>query len=94
MVANNNATLIRRDLLTRMIELQLNNKIGEMDRIPLKMRPRNGDHIRCCIYKDRALLKYKIMGLLGFDLSDESDELTPIKEYFFEMLETEIAFGY
>ena len=89
MVANNNATLIRRDLLTRMIELQLDNKIGEMDRIPLKMRPRNGDHIRCCIYKDRALLKYKIMGLLGFDLSDESDELTPIKDYFFEMLETE-----
>lgn len=83
----NNATLIRRDLLAKMVKLLLTNNIEETDRIPLQIRPKNGDSSRCCIHKDRAVLKYKIMGLLGFDLSDETDELKPLKTYFSEMLD-------
>ncbi|MBN2485197.1 MAG: 4Fe-4S binding protein [Bacteroidales bacterium] len=83
----NNATLIRRDILSKLIKLQLNGNIGETDRIPLLIRPKNGNASRCCIHKDRAVLKYKIMGLLGFDTSDETDELTPLHKYFMEMLE-------
>jgi len=78
----NHAMLIRRELISRIGKLLANNTLEEkIDRIPLDMRPRNDFHSRCCIYKDRAVLKYKIMALLGFDIQDEDDELTPLSEY-------------
>ncbi|MBQ9471339.1 MAG: 4Fe-4S binding protein [Bacteroidales bacterium] len=82
MAINNNAMLIRRELLTRVAQLLIDNQLIErIDRIPLEMRPRGGDHTRCCIHKDRAVLKYKLMGILGFNIHDEQDELTPLSEY-------------
>ncbi len=36
---------------------------------------------RCCIHKERAVWKYKSFPLLGFDMSDEKDELTPLSDY-------------
>lgn len=36
---------------------------------------------RCCIYKDRAILKYRCMASMGFAPEDETDELTSLKEY-------------
>lgn len=86
----NNATLIRRDIMARMIKLVLTNTIEETDRIPIQIRPKNNESSRCCIHKDRAVLKYKIMGLLGFDMSDETDELKPLREYFSEMLDNSV----
>lgn len=90
MAINNNATLIRRDLLAKTIKLLLEDNINDSDRIPVEMRPKDGEQIRCCIYKDRAVLKYKIMSIFGFSSADETDELKPIKEYFNEALENEI----
>ncbi|BDX36808.1 hydrogenase [Tenuifilaceae bacterium CYCD] len=82
MAVTNNAMLIRRDLITRMIRLLMEDQLVEkIDRIPLEMRPRNNPSVRCCIHKDRAVLKYKLMGLLGFNIHDETDELTPLSEY-------------
>lgn len=82
MAINNNAMLIRRELLTRVARLLMDDQLVErIDRIPLEMRPRGGDHTRCCIHKDRAVLKYKLMGILGFNIHDEIDELTPLSEY-------------
>ncbi len=78
----NNAVRTKRELLVRLIQLldseQLYDKI---DRIPLEMRPRTNSPIRCCVHKDRAVLKYKIMASLGFNIADEVDELTPLKDY-------------
>ncbi|MBR8537186.1 monomeric [FeFe] hydrogenase [Carboxylicivirga sediminis] len=78
----NNAVITKRELLVRLIKL-LNNDalLDEIDRIPLQMRPRTNSPIRCCVHKDRAVLKYKIMALLGFNIADEEDELTPLREY-------------
>lgn len=78
----NNAVITKRELLVRLIRLLNNNELFEkIDRIPLEMRPRTNSPIRCCVHKDRAVIKYKIMALLGFNISDEKDELTPLKEY-------------
>lgn len=90
MAINNNATLIRRDLLSKTIKLLLQDNLGESDRIPLEMRPKDGDQIRCCIYKDRAVLKYKIMSIFGFSSAEETDELKPLKQYFEETLENKV----
>jgi len=78
----NNAMLIRRELLTRLVKLLNDNALlDKINRIPLEMRPRTPNPIRCCVHKDRAVVKYKIMALLGFNIDDETDELTPLSEY-------------
>ncbi|MBN2166120.1 MAG: 4Fe-4S binding protein [Marinilabiliaceae bacterium] len=83
----NNALITKRELLVRLITLLNNNELFEkIDRIPVEMRPRTNTPIRCCVHKDRAVIKYKIMALLGFNISDEVDELTPLHEYAIEAL--------
>jgi len=76
------ATEIRRDLLKRVCELSFDNRLKEeIDRIPLEMRPKASAITRCCIHKDRAVIKYRLMTILGFNVSDETDELTALSEY-------------
>ena len=53
----------------------------EIDRIPLIMRPRITELSRCCVHKDRAVIKYRVMTILGFNVTDETDELTRLSEY-------------
>lgn len=90
MTYTNNAMLIRRELISRLGKLLIDGELTEkIDRIPLQMRPRKNGSSRCCIYKDRAVLKYKIMALLGFNIQDEEDELTPLSEYAQEALKRE-----
>ncbi len=82
MAYNNYALVTRRELLIKLCNLLVNDKlIEEIDRIPLDMRPKSKHPIRCCVHKDRAVLKYKIMATLGYNIDDEQDELTPLAEY-------------
>ncbi len=81
-MAVNNAVLIRRELLTRMAKLFREREMElRIDRIPYEMRPKGAETSRCCVYKDRAMIRYKVMALLGFNVRDEEDELTPLAEY-------------
>ncbi len=78
----NNAIQTKRELLTRIIKLLKDDElVDKIDRIPLEMRPRSKSPIRCCVHKDRAVLKYKAMAMMGFCVVDEVDELTPLKDY-------------
>ena len=82
MTHTNNATLTRRELLIHLSKLLIADTIEEkIDRIPLSMRPKENQPLRCCVHKDRAVLKYKIMALLGFNIDDETDELTSLQDY-------------
>lgn len=79
---DNYATRTRRELLIRTAKLFFEGNFAEhVDRIPLSMRPRNGKSMRCCVYKDRAIIKYRLMAIMGFGVEDEKDELTSLKEY-------------
>lgn len=84
MAVTNHTMILRRDLMTRMLK-ELNKGVDELrnniDRIPYIMRPRDGEVSRCCIYKDRAMLKYRAMGILGFGVDDETDEMTTLAQY-------------
>ena len=76
------ATEIRRELLRRVCELTFKEELeAEIDRIPLHMRPRITELSRCCVHKDRAVIKYRVMTILGFNVTDETDELTRLSEY-------------
>lgn len=77
----NNASIIRKDLLIRLYRQLLNDDVKNVDRIPIIIKPRGRDPWRCCVYKDRAVLKYKIMSMLGYSEADETDELTPLSWY-------------
>ncbi len=78
-----NLVKIRREIYVRLAKAFFENTLEEkVDRIPLEMRPKNGELLsRCCIYKDRAMIKYRIMAALGLGYEDETDELTPLSEY-------------
>lgn len=81
-MAVNNAVLIHRELVARLARLFDGGELElKIDRIPLEMRPKDGGSSRCCVYKDRAMLRYKLMALLGFDIREEEDELTPLSDY-------------
>ncbi len=75
--------IVRQRLLTRLIKLWSENQLVEqIDRLPIELSPRKTNVLgRCCVHKERAVWKYKSFPLLGFDMSDETDELTPLSEY-------------
>ena len=79
----NNTQIIRRELMSRLIKLHKEGKLlAEIDRIPLKLSPKNAQSRgRCCIYKERAVLKYKMLPILGYSIEDEEDELKPLSAY-------------
>lgn len=91
-MAVNQAVLMHRELITRLTRLYNEGELElKIDRIPLELRPKGAETSRCCVYKDRAMLRYKIMALLGFNVRDEEDELTPLSDYVRRAIErTEI----
>ncbi len=84
----NNIMFIRYQLLTRMVNMWKNNRLyKDIDRLPLELNPRKSPtRGRCCIYKERAVTKYKCMAMMGFDMSDEVDELDRLSDYAQRMI--------
>ena len=89
MAYTNNVMIVRHGLLANLVKLWKEDRlVEEIDRLPIEMSPRRAKPKgRCCIYKERAVLKYKTLPLLGFDMSDEKDELTPLSSYASQALE-------
>lgn len=79
----NNTMIVRRDLMSKLIKLHKEgNLVAEIDRLPILMSPKNAQaRGRCCIHKERAVLKYKMLPILGFSVEDEEDELMPLSVY-------------
>ncbi len=82
MAFKSNAILTRREVMRRISGLALKKELVEkIDRIVLTMRPRSNVPLRCCVYKDRAVLQYKMMPVLGIAVEEEIDELMRPKDY-------------
>lgn len=79
----NNVLIVRRVLLERLVKLWKEDKlVSNIDRLPIELTPKNAKvRGRCCVHKERAVWKYKAFPLLGFDASDEMDELAPLSFY-------------
>ncbi|MFO7895461.1 MAG: monomeric [FeFe] hydrogenase [Candidatus Cloacimonadales bacterium] len=78
----NNTTLLRRDLLIRLLKIFFAEQdFTAIDRIPVEMTPRNTESaIRCCIYRERAVTRSGIISILGFDNSFD-DEVRQLSSY-------------
>ena len=83
MAYKSNVMIVRHGLLSKLVRLWNDDRlIEDIDHLPIVLSPRQSKaRGRCCIHKERAVWKYKMFPLLGFDMSDETDELTPLSDY-------------
>lgn len=81
--------IIRRDLMAKLIKSHREGTlVADIDRFPIQITPKNAQSRgRCCIHKERAVLKYKMLPILGFSIDEEEDELTPLSVYAQKALE-------
>ena len=88
MAFTNNVMIVRHGLLAKLVKLWKEDKlVEEIDELPIQLSPRQSKvRGRCCIHKERAVWKYKTFPLLGFDMSDEVSENTPLSHYAKEAL--------
>lgn len=91
MALTNNIMIVRYRLLSRLVELWKNNELVEnIERVPLEFSPKHTKHpARCCVHKERAVVKYKSLPLLGLDMNDEEDELVRLSEHARRALDRE-----
>ena len=83
----NNAALIKRQLMVRLARMMFAGNLGtHVDFIPLQQAPRESESVRCCIHHDRAVLRYRLMALLGFAVENEKpeDEIRTLASYVAE----------
>ncbi len=91
-MGNNNSQSIhlKKEILARIIEAFFSDNYEENTRlIPYDMRPKGADvPYRCCIYKERAILKERVKAGLGFALEDDI-EYKLLSDYAREAVERE-----
>lgn len=86
---NNNAALVKRELLISVIRLMLEDRLEQgIDHIPYEMTS-GPDYkpIRCCVHHDREVLKSRLLARLGFAVEDYVDDGTPLAAYARKALE-------
>jgi [FeFe] hydrogenase (group B1/B3) len=66
---------LKREILARLIRAYLGNNYEEDVRlIPYQMRPKGSEvPFRCCIHKERAILRDRVIAGLGFDIEEVND---------------------
>ena len=78
----NGATFLRRELMIRLVRaFDAGTLEDEIDQIAIKLRPKGSDPSRCCVYHDRAVIKYRLMALLGVTVEEETDEAKTLRAY-------------
>ncbi len=83
----NNAAIIKRQLMVRLARMMFAGNLGtQVDYIPLQQSPRESASVRCCIHHDRAVLRYRLIALLGFAVENEKpeDEIRNLASYVAE----------
>lgn len=79
---NSQAIHLKKEILIRLIKAFFSEDFEENTRqIPYDMRPKGAEvPYRCCIYKERAIIKDRIIAGLGYQIEDD-DERTSLSTY-------------
>ena len=90
---NKQTSHLKREILARLIRSYMGENFEEEVRlIPYKMRPQGSAvPFRCCVHKERAILRDRVIASLGFDIEEakESDLLSNIAQKANERIEVE-----
>ncbi len=85
---NNQYTAMKRRIDTEVLKLFFADELEDkVDALPYSIIPKDRIPNRCCIYKERAMVRYRIMALLGIDIERFDDEQKPLKAYAKEIIE-------
>lgn len=86
----NQEICFKKEVLERIIKAFLSDKFEEsVALIPFEMRPKGYEvHHRCCIHKERAILRDRVIAGLGFSI-EADDEITALSSYAKKALERE-----
>lgn len=87
---NNRSVHLKREILIRIVKKFFSENFTKNVRlIPYDMRPKGSDvPYRCCVYKERAIIKDRTIAGLGFSIEDD-DEVTLLSEYAEKALKRE-----
>ncbi len=87
---NSNSIHLKKEILIRLVKAFFSDDFEENTRlIAFDMRPKGSDvPFRCCIHKERAILKDRAIAGLGFSI-EEDDERRSLKDYAKEALKRE-----
>ncbi len=78
----NNTAYIKRDLMSEVIRMTLDGTLEEkIDALPPRLYPRTKESLRCCVYKDRAMIRYRLMGIMGFSLEEDDEDTLLLRDY-------------
>lgn len=82
MNTNSQAGHLKKEILIRLVKAFLSEDFEKATRlIPFEMRPKGCEvPYRCCVYKERAILKDRTISGLGFSIEND-DEQTLLSEY-------------
>lgn len=90
MAYTQNTLIIRKELIASLADMVNRGKLEEeIDYLPIKRSPKElGASRRCCVHKERAVTKYKLLPLLGHTIdNDDEDELKPLSTYAKEAID-------
>ncbi len=81
---------IKKDILVRLIKTFFSDDFEKnINKIPIEMRPKYFDvPYRCCIHKERAIIRDRIIANLGFAIEND-DEIKPLADYARDCLNRE-----
>ena len=87
---SNDSIHLKKEILIRLVKAFLSEDFESATRlIPFDMRPKGAEvPYRCCIYKERAILKDRVIAGLGFAIEDD-DETVSLKDYAAKSLKRE-----
>lgn len=88
MNTNSDTNHLKKEILIRIVKAFFSDDFEKNVRlIPYDMRPKGCEvPYRCCVYKERAILKDRTIAGLGFSIEDD-DEVTLLSEYAKKALE-------
>lgn len=87
MLPDNNANRIKKKLMIETARLAFAGTLEtKLDGLVIKMFPRKKAANRCCAYKERAVVKYRLMSILGHSIEGEVDELKTLSSYAIDAL--------
>lgn len=84
---NNQYTMMQRRIDTEFLKSFFNDDFAGIDALPYQIIPKTRTPNRCCIYKERAMVRYRLMALMGVDIENKDDERKPLSQYAKEAVE-------